>query len=200
MKIFIKKVPGLVIPKQANAEPPADAGYDIVAMSDPQIIGESFNRPLDDLQLWSKVNYIEYRTGLYIAPAPDTVYNWDGVTDGSNINPSVFDIHFHTLIHPRSSISKYNLVLANSIGLIDGGYRNEILLRFKYMFQPEDMFLVPDAGAMKIYGRVNPETIYKKGDKICQIKACETTPIEFVPVDDLSVTERNMGGFGSSGA
>ena len=31
---------------------------------------------------------------------------------------------------PRSSVSKYGLILSNEIGLIDKGYRGEILGRF----------------------------------------------------------------------
>ena len=31
-------------------------------------------------------------------------------------------------------------MLANSIGLIDAGYRGELLIRFKYITQPEDVF------------------------------------------------------------
>ena len=35
------------------------------------------------------------------------------------------------LIFPRSSNSKYDLLLTNSVGIIDSGYRGEILLKFK---------------------------------------------------------------------
>ena len=77
---------------------------------------------------------------------------------------------YHTELFPRSSISKYNLVLANSVATIDRGYRNEILLRYKYIFQPEDMIVVQE-DILRVYGRVNNENIYQKGDKIAQIKA-----------------------------
>ena len=51
--------------------------------------------------------FIQYRTGLSIDPPQG----------------------YHTEIWPRSSISKYDLALANSIGLVDNGYRGELLVR-----------------------------------------------------------------------
>jgi dUTPase len=87
-----------------------DSGYDIIATSDPFIQGISIDKTDDYLS----IDYIEYDTNLIIEP-----------NDG-----------YHTCVFPRSSISKYNLTLANSIGLIDNGYRGVIKLRFKYNAQP----------------------------------------------------------------
>jgi len=47
---------------------------------------------------------------------------------------------------------------------------------------------------------VNLDTIYKKGDKIAQLVVSETLPVEFEIVETLSDTERDSGGFGSTGA
>ena len=104
MKIYVKKVDGITLPKQGST---VAAGYDIVATSDPKIVGEK-----TDENVWDRVDYIEYETNLFIAPQAVT---------------------FHTLIHPRSSVSKYNLVLANSIGLVDNDYRGMVICRFKYI-------------------------------------------------------------------
>ena len=90
----------------------------------PIIIGESIIRDDCFYPLWKRVDYIEYKTALYISPqSPETKFH----------NKEFY----HTLIHPRSSIRKYNLVLANSIGLIDNDYRGEIICCFKYIFQPK---------------------------------------------------------------
>lgn len=88
---------------------------------------------------------------------------------------------YHLEVLPRSSISNYSLVLCNSIGLIDSNYRNSVRLRFK------------------ILQALNPVKMYEIGDKIGQlvIRKTEKLPIEYV--EQLSETNRNLGGFGSTG-
>jgi dUTP pyrophosphatase len=81
------------------------------------------------------------------------------------------------LLFPRSSNYKQNLVLCNSVGVIDSGYRGEIM--FKYFQIGENM--------------------YKVGDRVGQIIILPYPQIEFTEVDDLSKTERGEGGFGHTG-
>lgn len=81
------------------------------------------------------------------------------------------------LIFPRSSISKTGLFLANAVGLIDSGYRGEILLRFKYI-----------AGS----------TYYKIGDRVGQIVIIKLPWVVLKEVEELDKTKRGGGGFGSS--
>ena len=84
-------------------------------------------------------------------------------------------------IFPRSSISKYDLILCNGVGVIDNSYRGEILFRFK---------------KTENYDR---NKFYKVGDKIGQM-ILKTRPfINFEEVNELSDTERDSNGFGSSG-
>lgn len=169
MKIFIKKIEGVSLPKRGTDK---SAGYDIITTSEPKIIGEEYKGR------WSRIDYIEYETNLYVSPAATT---------------------FHTLIHPRSSISKYNLILANSIGLIDNDYRGMVICRFKYVFQPEDLIIVEDeSNRSKIVGKINLEKIYKKGDVFAQLKFAETIQADWEFVDDLDQTQRGSGGFGST--
>ena len=87
---------------------------------------------------------------------------------------------FVGLIFPRSSIRKYELILSNSVGVIDSGYRGEIQATFK-----------KENGLDSL--------AYKIGDKIAQIMIIPYPPIEFDVVDELSDTERGEGGFGSTG-
>ena len=82
-------------------------------------------------------------------------------------------------LFPRSSISKTPLRLANSIGLIDGGYRGEIMA-------------VCDN--IKDY-----DFSVSKGDRLFQLVSADLSTIEFKIVDDLSETTRGSGGFGSTG-
>lgn len=172
MKIYIKKIDGVDIPKKGS---PTSAGYDIISTSEPKIVG------IQDGEGWRSIDYIQYETNLFIAPSAST---------------------FHTLIHPRSSVSKYNLVLANSIGLVDNDYRGMVICRFKYIWQPEDMWWgsEPNEGQSKktIIAKVNENKIYKKGDAIAQLVFEETINADWEIVDDLNHTQRGTGGFGST--
>ena len=170
MKIYIKNVGGLTLPKNGSE---LSAGHDIVATSEPKIVGES-----GEFNSWKQIDYIEYETNLFISPVALT---------------------FHTLIYPRSSISKYNLMLANGIGLVDNDYRGMILCRFKYMWQPSDLKHSIDRFERgEFVGEVNMDKIYKKGDKIAQLVVSPTVQVEWVVVDDLNETKRGIGGFGST--
>jgi dUTP pyrophosphatase len=81
------------------------------------------------------------------------------------------------LVFPRSSISKYALHLRNSVGVIDSGYRGEILVKFGYAAE---------------------QLIYKKDDKIAQLVIIPYPQVTFEEVEELSETERGEGGFGST--
>lgn len=186
MKLYIKNVQGLKIPSQANE---SDAGYDIVATTPPNIVGTKISRG-DGLDLWSRIAYIEYGTNLFVAPQREA---------GSQPFNLLDSIDYHIEVFARSSISKYNLAMANSVGTIDNGYRAQILVRFKYLFQPEDFIVIPEAGGTRIYGIVNNEVIYQTGEKIGQIKARRDIPIKFEIIDALPESQRGLGGFGSSG-
>lgn len=82
------------------------------------------------------------------------------------------------LLFPRSSISKTSLNLANSVGVIDSGYRGEIMFKYRY----------PEEGM-----------VYSVGDRIGQLLILPYPQIKFEEVEDLTTTERGKGGFGSSG-
>lgn len=172
VKYYIKNAYGVALPKRANL---TDAGYDVVATSDPKIVGETISE-----NYYKRIDYIEFETNLYFVPA-------------QSISPMSGPINFHTDLRPRSSISKYDIVLANSIGLIDRGYMNQILCRFKYIWQPEN-YVHMDA---VFYGKPNIERIYKKGDRIAQLLPVMTHDMEFEVVEELPGVDRG-GGFGSS--
>lgn len=83
------------------------------------------------------------------------------------------------LIFPRSSISKTPHTLANSVGVIDSGYRGELKLRMRYKESREDME-------------------YSFGDKIGQLVVIPHPKIELIESKVLSDTDRGSGGFGST--
>ena len=82
-------------------------------------------------------------------------------------------------LFPRSSISKTPLRMANSIGLIDGGYRGEI---------------------MAVCDNIKSEAYtVKKGQRLFQLVAMDSSPIQYELVEELEMTTRGTGGFGSTG-
>ena len=82
------------------------------------------------------------------------------------------------LVFPRSSIRKYGLALANSIGVIDSGYRGEIMCSFK-----------PTGSC----------PTYNVGDKVAQMIIMPYPVVNYVEVTELSDSERGVNGHGSSG-
>lgn len=103
-----------------------------------------------------KENYIQYYTGIAI----DIPKGYVG------------------LVYPRSSITKMDLMLKNSVGVIDSGYQDEIIFRFQK------------------FGN----NIYQKGDRIGQIMIVPIPQIELNEVNEFeNKSERGKGKFGSTG-
>lgn len=107
-------------------------------------------------------NYVSYKTGLAVE-----------IPEG-----------FVGLLFPRSSNSKMDLLLTNSVGVIDSGYRGEIELRYK---------LVGNGVTPSVVGT------YNIGDRVGQLVIIPYPSIEFQEVEELSSTERGVGGYGSTG-
>lgn len=84
------------------------------------------------------------------------------------------------LVAPRSGFaSKNGVSFANSIGVIDSGYRGEIKL--------------------PLHNLTEFPVSVNKGERVAQLIII---PFEFcncIPVEELSVTERGTDGFGSTG-
>ena len=85
-------------------------------------------------------------------------------------------------IYPRSSISKTPLMLANHAGIIDTGYRGNLMT------------------AVRNLSNENNYTI-EKHSRLFQICSGDLKPFFVIIVnkEELSVTERDSGGFGSTG-
>ena len=98
------------------------------------------------------------------------------------------------LVFPRSSVSKQELQLTNSVGVIDSGYRGEVTVKFKpsnVRFEVDDeWFSVFHPGLCNMYG---------EGDRVAQMIILPYPQIEFEEVEELSETERGAGGYGSTG-
>ena len=89
------------------------------------------------------------------------------------------------LIFPRSSNTKTEVYLPNSVGILDASYRGELMFIYKLRDKQDIKGL-----------DIAP---YKVGDRIGQVVIIPYPQIEFKEVDELSSTERGEGGFGSTG-
>jgi dUTP pyrophosphatase len=87
------------------------------------------------------------------------------------------------LIFPRSSVSKKDIMLSNCVGVIDSGYRGEIVFKFK---MPKETFFA----SLKRY---------EIGDRVGQLIIMPYPTIEVEEATELTNTERGEGGFGSTG-
>lgn len=86
-------------------------------------------------------------------------------------------------LYPRSSFHKYNLIVANHLGIIDAGYRGPIT----GMVKP--LHLISTDETLKV----------DKMTKLFQICAPDLSPFNVVVVDELPESSRGSDGFGSTG-
>lgn len=92
------------------------------------------------------------------------------------------------LLFPRSSICKKQQFLTNSVGVLDSGFRGEILAKFK-----------PVMGSYETILELFESNEYQEGDRIVQMVIIKHETPEIIEVEELSDTERGYGGFGSTG-
>lgn len=83
------------------------------------------------------------------------------------------------LLFPRSSIYKKSLEQTNCVGVIDSGYRGELMVKYRN---------VTDA----------MPSLYKLGERFCQLVIVPIPEITVVEAEELSDSDRMTGGFGSS--
>lgn len=133
-----------------------------------------FDQEIEKIQKISKGDWIDLRSaGTYILKAGEYQLIQLGV---GMILPDGYEAH----MLPRSSTpSKFGVIMANSMGVIDNSYSGEF-----------DEWKFP-AVAIR-------DTIINKGDRIAQFRIVKNQPgIEFEIVDHLN--EISRGGIGSTG-
>lgn len=86
------------------------------------------------------------------------------------------------LLFPRSSVTKKSLIVKNSVGVIDSGYRGEISVRFH------------DTGNVFFMNQY-----YDIGDRVAQLIIVPIPAIELEETTELSETNRGTNGYGSTG-
>ena len=83
-------------------------------------------------------------------------------------------------VQPRSGLAfQHGIMLTNSPGLIDAGYRGEL--------------------RVSLYNSGAESFTIAVGERIAQLVVQRVEEPEFLAVDELSDTSRGQGGFGSSG-
>ena len=97
----------------------------------------------------------------------------EGLKHGSNIS---------YYLYPRSSISKTPIRMANSVGIIDAGYRGPIIVALDHI------------------GSSGEDFVIQRGTRLFQICSPTLDPIHLEVVDVLSETDRGNNGFGSTGS
>lgn len=85
-------------------------------------------------------------------------------------------------VQPRSGLAlRHGVTCLNTPGLIDAGYRDELKV---------------------ILVNTDPTNAYevKRGDRIAQLVVQRVERVTFTPTEELPVSSRDTGGFGSTGA
>lgn len=129
------------------------------------------------------------------------------------------------LLFPRSSVAGKDLTMANSVGVIDSGYRGEIMVKFKpallYIDRGSTGHSIDDyegsdqtdlrTQQVTFHGRDRhypdvgegclpfPPRVYAIGERVAQIIIMPVPDITFTETDELGTSDRNSGGFGSTG-
>ena len=130
------------------------------------------------------------------AVLPETAYEGDAGIDLRSVEDITLQPFERALIHtgicvaipegyagfvlPRSGAIKQGLSLVNAPGLIDSGYRGELM-------------------CIAINLDANEPIHVKVGDRIAQLVIMGVENVSLLVQDELSETQRGEGGFGSSG-
>lgn len=112
---------------------------------------------------------------------PLTIARGETVQIGTGIAISILDSSKMALLAPRSGLgTKHGIVLANSLGIIDADYQNEL--------------------KVSLYNRGRQDYEIHPGERVCQLVIMPITRAVLEVVDAFSTnTPRGGGGFGSTG-
>lgn len=117
------------------------------------------------------------------------------------------------LIFPRSSVVNTFTYLSNAVGVIDSGYRGEIMAKFRachaavtpHKFWERIKYLVLGGEGRQIGTGVDTNYMYLNsgmyhvGDRIGQLIIMPYPKVAFEEVDELPKSDRGTGGYGSTG-
>lgn len=116
--------------------------------------------------------------GLDLYAAHDAIVTGETMLISTGVAVAVPD-GYVGLVCPRSGLSKYGVTVANAPGVVDSGYRGELMVRL--------------TNTSKTPYRVH------FGDRIAQLLIVPVLRPEVTIVNSLDNTERGTNGFGSTG-
>jgi dUTP pyrophosphatase len=142
-----------------------------------KIMNDRFPNSGFDLLIANTVNFQDHFKTIFVdhGVKAEMMY-YDPVT--KEFTPSAFTME------PRSSISKTPLMMANHIGIIDSGYRGNLLAAVRYLPGHETPIYMLESKT-RLFQVCHPS--------LCPIYVMEVNEVE------LSNTFRGSGGFGSTG-
>jgi dUTP pyrophosphatase len=155
-----------------------NSGFDLL-MPKPEIFTDAFETRFLDLQVKAEMIF----TDVTMNHMKNAYPNIQIQGDTNDIGGVCYTTGYY--MYPRSSISKTPLMLANHTGIIDSGYRGNLIAAVRFL---------PSAKHSTIYEVEKDTRLFQ----ICHPQLC---PVYVVMVDEvqLSLTERGSGGFGSTG-
>lgn len=148
--------------------------------------------------------------GMDLVATSKTIDEYGNVVYGTGIALEIPD-GYVGLVFPRSSNSKKHLLLTNSVGIIDSGYRGEIMFKYRSSAITVCYRKFKDRLAQLLLGSrrsqkrrgVHTETWhlseYEVGDRVGQLIILPYPRVEFEETNELSASDRGTGGYGSTG-
>lgn len=128
---------------------------------------------------------------LYAYPTAPEMASYDGTSAmvvtpggtrqiGTGISIEIPDGFFGAIFARSGLATKESLRPANCVGVIDSDYRGEIIVA--------------------LHNDSDEQRVVQSGDRIAQIVIMPYASVEYIEADELTATERDAGGFGSTGA
>ena len=149
--------------------------------------------------------------GLDLVATSKTIDEYGNVVYGTGIALEIPN-GYVGLVFPRSSNSKKHLLLTNSVGVIDSGYRGEVTFKYRppmtvcYEKLKDRLARLLLGVRRKAHcGDVDVESWhlnnyeYAVGDRVGQLIILPYPKVEFEEVEKLSDSDRGTGGYGSTG-
>jgi dUTP pyrophosphatase len=149
-----------------------NSGFDLFVPSD-TVFDKDFVTKFVDLKIKTEMIYCDKNMQVTLeaeeGDEPETV-------SGASYSSGYY-------VYPRSSISKTPLLLANHVGIIDSGYRGNLIAALRKLPTDDTTYTVEK---------------HTRLFQVCHSSLCPVFVV-LVPESELNSSERGEGGFGSTG-
>jgi len=149
-----------------------NSGFDLFVPSE-TVFDCDFATKFVDLKIKSEMIYCDKNMQVSVEMEGGEVENVYGAS---------YSVGYY--VYPRSSISKTPLMLANHVGIIDSGYRGNLMAAVRKLPSDKSTYVVEK---------------HTRLFQICHPSLCPVFVV-LVPESELNSSERGEGGFGSTGA